>query len=153
MTTAERIRELVRYEPDTGHFYSLRTGKKRFSTPNVFGYLRLSVDGKNYTAHRLAWLYVHGAWPNVVDHINGNPADNRLCNLRSVTPAENRQNQQKVRSSSKTGFIGVRFKRNRFIALLFIDGKKKEFGRFLTAEEAHASYLEAKRKHYPAFAG
>lgn len=153
MTTPDRIRELVRYEPDTGHFYDLRTGKQRLSAPNVFGYLRLSVDGTSYTAHRLAWFYVHGVWPNVIDHINGDPADNRLCNLRSVTPAENRQNQQRVRSDSKTGFTGVQLRKGRFAAVLFVDGRPKEFGRFPTAEEAHASYLEAKRKHYPAFAG
>ena len=47
------------------------------------GYVRIGIDGRKYTSHRLAWLYVHGVWPSdQIDHINRNRSDNRIANLR-----------------------------------------------------------------------
>lgn len=53
------------------------------------GYILVGVDNRLYLAHRLIWMMVYGEWPNVIDHKNGDPSDNRLVNLRNVNQSEN----------------------------------------------------------------
>ena len=86
--TAERLRERLHYDAGTGVFTRrvgsghARTGEMAGSVHST-GYVRISIDGGKYTAHCLAWLYVHGVWPpDQIDHINGNRSDNRIANLR-----------------------------------------------------------------------
>ena len=84
--TAERLRQVLHYDPEIGVFTRLvqkpnRYASREFAGGNVArtGYARVSVDRIQYQAHRLAWLYVYGRWPNAeVDHINGDRSDNRL---------------------------------------------------------------------------
>jgi hypothetical protein len=110
------------------------------------GYIRISVDNKNYKAHRLAWLYVNGEWPShEIDHINGNRSDNRIDNLRDVPRAQNIQNQVKPHSNNKTGYLGVtKGPCNRFRAFIGVNGKNVNLGRFDTAELASEFYQLAK---------
>jgi hypothetical protein len=96
--TAEVLRTLVHYDPETGLFkwktqsWPRNPGPIEQKTPK--GYTRFSVLNKRYMAHRLAWLYVTGAWPRgQIDHINGDRSDNRWANLRDVTPSENARNR------------------------------------------------------------
>lgn len=120
-------------------------------SPKGDGYIRICVDQRDYKAHRLAWLFMTGEWPaGDIDHINGNREDNRWANLRVVTCAMNAQNRRKAHSNNKsTGVLGVSKDRGRFMASIFVDGKSRKLGRFLTVEEAEAAYLNAKRKHHP----
>jgi hypothetical protein len=159
--TAERLRNLLHYDPETGVFTRLvgngrnvNIGDKAGSTHKGSGYRYIMVDRKNYSAHRLAWLYIHGAWPiGDIDHMNGLPDDNRLANLRDVTKAMNAQNERRPRKSNTSGFMGVRWRDDRhcWIAVLLIDGCKRKLGAFRTKEDAAAAYIEAKRKHHPGF--
>lgn len=94
--TAEAIRALLRYEPETGHFYwLLNRGSKikagqRAGAVSSEGYCQISIYDRLYRAHRLVWLYVHGEWPSqTIDHIDGNRLNNRLDNLRDVSLKEN----------------------------------------------------------------
>ena len=105
------------------------------------------IDEREYSAHRLAWLYVHGAWPTgQIDHINGDRGDNRISNLRDVTPALNTQNQRRAaRSNKSSGLLGVTANRGRWLAQISIGGKSRNLGRYATPEEAHAVYVAAKR--------
>lgn len=98
-------------------------------------------------AHRLAWLYVHGRWPDgLIDHKNGDRADNRFDNLRDVAHRVNMQNLRKAFVSSKTGLLGASpLKDGRFGAFIKRDGKSKNLGTFDTPELAHAAYVAAKR--------
>lgn len=154
--TAERLRELLHYDPDTGVFRwvaarpNCRSGEQAGCTREN-GHVIICLDGKLYYAHRLAWLYVHGAWPSkLIDHINGNRSDNRIQNLRDVEPSVNAQNIRQAFKTNASGVLGASlFKRTgRYVAMIRIDGKKRYLGYFDTAEEAHAAYLAAKRKHH-----
>src|SRR5690606_34614864 len=100
MLTQQRLKELLYYDPETGIFTRLvgRSGPRARAgdvagSDNGKGYIRIYVDGRPYKAHRLAWFYMHGEWPEEIDHRNGERADNRLSNLRPVTRQQNNLNQ------------------------------------------------------------
>lgn len=104
MLTAERLKQVLTYNPVTGWFWR---GDTLAGSLNLAGYRQIRVDGKLYLAHRLAWLYVHGEWPaDEIDHINGDRADNRFANLRPVTSGQNKMNSAK-RSDNTSGVKGV----------------------------------------------
>lgn len=162
--TAQRLRELLHYDPDTGVFtrFSIETSDGRRSgrlcdlgktvgSRMQNGYLNAGVLGRKYLVHRLAWLYVTGDWPkHHVDHINGDPADNRWANLRDVTREGNLQNQRDARSDNVARLLGVQ-KRLRagkpMWSACIKSGKNKavHLGTFDTPEAAHQAYLKAKR--------
>ncbi len=153
--TAERLRELLHYDPDTGVFTWINSSKIRghcVKAGSVAGtkfghkYVRIGFSGVRYYAHRLAWLYVYGFFPNeVIDHINGDGHDNRISNLRAATRAQNQQNM-KIHKDNSSGFLGVSFHKNRgkWAARICIGSKPKHLGMFSTAEAAHKAYLLAK---------
>lgn len=151
--TAERLRELHNLDPETGRL-TRRTaaGGKRvgdvMGTLNKDGYVRIMVDGLIYLAQRLVWLHYYGSWPSECDHINGIRNDNSIANLRDVTRSINMQNQKKAHN--RTGLpLGVYPSKQRFQATIKIDGKPVYIGNYKTADEAHAAYLEVKRKLHP----
>jgi hypothetical protein len=151
--TQARLRELFHYDPDTGvfHWQVAKTGVPRrrngLAGSVDAGYVRIKVDGHQYRAHRLVWLYVHGVWPDgEIDHINRNRSDNRLCNLRDVSFTTNQQNQSLPTKNNKAGFLGVhRAKGGRFVAQIECSGHNYYLGRFDTPELAHEAYVSAKR--------
>lgn len=157
--THDELLRLVRYEPETGKFYRIARRfnggrlvpcepKETGSARNRDGYIQMSIANEVCVAHRLAWFYVHGEWPDVIDHINGNQADNRLVNLRNGTQAQNTQNIRKPKSHNSTGFLGVSYEkaRGKYVAAVGFGGKRKVVGRFNTPEAAHEAYLKRKRE-------
>lgn len=153
--TAERLREVVHYEPSTGKFIRKVRLAQRHQVgddachPMSNGYLRVGIDSERYLAHRLAWLYVYGEWPDgEIDHINGNRADNRIANLRVGTHAQNMQNRRNAQAGSSHGVMGVYFhKQNRkWVAAVTVMKKTHYAGFYDTPEEAHQAYLRAKRR-------
>lgn len=157
--TADKLRELLAYDPETGRF-TWRIAPRGHKAGSVagcldsYGYVVIRIDGANRKAHRLAWLHIHGENPDgQIDHINGKRDDNRMANLRIVTMQENQHNRLTAHRSSQTGMLGVSPKRGRWRAQIKVDGKKLHLGMFDTPEEAHAAYLEAKRKHHPTSQG
>lgn len=149
----ERLKELFRYEEDTGLFVRIKAVsntkvgdvvKKKDSK----GHLQVRIDGRHYSAHRLAWMYVHGAWPSgQIDHINGVRDDNRIKNLRDVSHAINAQNIHTANKGSKTKLLGACFHKasGKYVAQISVDKKIKHLGLFETPEQAHQQYLSAKR--------
>lgn len=151
--TAERLRELVSYNPVSGELVWLRTvsstavaGKPVGKLDISHGYLRRTVDCVRYAEHRLVWLYMTGEWPeSQIDHVNGDRKDNRWENLREATDSENRQNMAR-RSNGSSRFPGVRwFKRDqRWAAAITKDYKQKHLGYFDSEEAAFSAYCAAK---------
>lgn len=147
----------IHYDPETGAFTRLIKSSASakvgptLGNPRGDGYRALSVCGKEQYLHRLAWFYVHKSWPKfVIDHINGDKTDNRLCNLRDIPQKLNLQNIRKSKGRGPGALLGVARFRDRFRADIRIDGKKKHLGVFASAEAAHEAYLDAKRKYHPA---
>lgn len=149
--THDRLLELVSYDPDTGIFINkikrsnCSPAGKVLGTPNASGHLIIQIDKKQYMAHRLAWFYCFSEWPeNIIDHIDGNPANNSLDNLREATKSTNGFNSGK-RSNNTSGFKGAFFdkRRNKFYSQINIQRTKKWLGYFNTAEEAHNAYVTA----------
>ena len=160
LVTHSELKRLLRYEPETGQFHRLQSADKRNSkhvgkvagcvAPQ--GYVYIKIRARNYTAARLALFYVNGRWPSgEVDHINRIKSDNRLCNLRAVSRSENFQNRVDPMPKNTTGLLGVTRSQtsSRFFAMIHVPIRKRIYlGSFATAEEAHAAYMEAKKKYH-----
>lgn len=149
----ETLREIVNYDHETGLLSWRKAGrgrKRRVGTPNTCGHLRVEINGTLYYVHRLIWLWVHGTWPlHEIDHLDGDPSNNRLSNLRDVPRAVNAQNAVRAHRDSHTGVLGVTQSANkkRWVASVGTGGGRiKYLGTFDTPELAHAAYLNAKRE-------
>ena len=143
----------LRYDPYTGAFtWAVSPGRRvRAGTPagtESDGYRQVCYGGKVYKAHRLAWFLVYGAWPSEqVDHRNGVRDDNRIANLRAVGFEGNAQNIRVAYKNNVTsGMLGVTRRRKKWEAAIMCRGVKHYLGVFATPEDAHAAYVEAKRK-------
>lgn len=145
------------YCEDTGIFTNKITRGPRSkagespSYVDKHGYMLARLDWKLYPLHRLAWLYVHGEFPqNFIDHINGKKNDNRICNLRPATQAQNTQNQRKPRKDNTSGYLGVTKCKDRlgdlWVAQVQLNKKLAYSSVHSTPEEAHQAYIEAKRR-------
>lgn len=158
MITQDQLKHHLHYDPSTGLFSWLNPTSNRVSKGQAAGVLNRALNciyiglfGKRHKAHRLAWLYVYGVWPSgIIDHINGDSTDNRIENLREVDKRTNGQNQRKAHKDSRTGLLGVTFdkRKQKYVASIKYSGKRHFLGNYLTPEEAHQAYLEAKRQHH-----
>lgn len=151
----ERFSQALSYDPDTGVFtwnFSPRIGIKAGRVAGSFqsdGYRLIKLHGKRHAAHRIALLLTEGVWPpNLVDHIDGDKANNRLSNLRHATGSENLQNQRRAHRNSTSGFLGVSIQRRdgKWLATIKAGAKRLRLGTFSTPEEASDCYQEAKRR-------
>lgn len=150
--TQDRLKELFLYEPETGKFTRKSTPNRKVGSVTSHGRLNIFIDYQQYYAHRLAWLYVYGSWPVAdVDHIDGNPLNNAIENLRDVSRSVNMQNIKRARKDSHSGLVGVLKdkRKDRYMAYICVDGGRKYLGTFDTAEQANAAYLSVKRLVHP----
>lgn len=157
LISPERVREILHYDPETGIFTWLsdrgtnrlagrRAGYKR----STDGYWVICIEGRSYLAHRLAWAYVTGEWPeNEIDHKNGLTDENAFANLREATHTQNMKNRK--RKSSFTG-ASRGHRSSRWEARISVDGKTKHLGTFDTQEDAAKAYRAAANQHYGEFA-
>lgn len=153
-----RLKELYVYDPQTGVFtfavsraFVLRGAEA--GTTDRYGYRRLSVDGKVYLAHRLAWLYQTGAWPSgAIDHINQVRDDNRWENLREASPAENGANA--ATRSVRDGRRGVHWvpRCRRWCARLRVRGVQVHLSYHTSFSDACSARRAAEQTHLGKFA-
>jgi len=143
MITQQELKELVNYDKDTGIFTWKKRTSNRVKVGDAIGnlhncgYVEMSVGGKRYLAHRIAWLYMYGYIPQLIDHIDGNKQNNKICNLREATYQSNVYNS-KIRSDNKSGVRCVSWnkKRNSWEVRLKIDGKLKHYGDYKDLSDA-----------------
>lgn len=155
----DRLLEVLNYNPDTGIFtWKVRTSN-RVKVGDVAGdmegngYLRISVDGNRFRAHRLAIIYVYGdGYYEQVDHINHIRTDNRISNLRVATHSQNNWNQQLQRKNT-SGVKGVYWdkNRNKWSAYCCVMGKKHMLGRFSDIKSAENAVIEFRAKAHGEF--
>lgn len=154
--THERLIQLLSYNFETGIFHwKVRRGPRLAgSIAGCSGrYSRIRVDYHEYLSHRLAWFYVHGEWPKVIDHKYGTSWGNGIDNLRDASSQVNSENRIKASKNSKSGVIGIRRSGNgeKWTASIGISRKSIYLGTFDTSEEASEAYKEAKKKNHTGF--
>jgi len=168
--TAERLKQVVNYDAETGIFtwlprkhsefehvktWNKRWAGKRAGALRPDGYITICVDRKAYQAHRLAWLFVHGLMPAYqIDHINMDRSNNRIDNLRDVSQSINQQNRYARKKESDLPAGVCLFKRNLkrpYQAKIWKDRKTIHLGYFETADLAHSAYIEARKKLHPGY--
>ena len=145
--SAERLRELLDYDPQTGEF---AWKPQKAGTLTSDGYIQICVDGKRYRAQRLAVLHMTGEWPkDVVDHKNRVRSDNRWGNLEDSNPSKNAMNSG-VFSTNTSGVRGVCWHRRtgKWHAKIDVRGKRVHLGYFDTLEEATAARQDAEERFH-----
>jgi hypothetical protein len=150
--TADEVRRLLDYDAING-LLTWRVSFPRVKAGQEAGYLLergyvgIRIGGREYKAHRVAWLHFYGVWPEGdIDHIDHDKTNNRICNLRDVSRSVNTQNKRRARSDSTTGFLGVSKNGSGFKAAIQVDGRRTTIGTFSTPEKAYEAYLVAKRQ-------
>lgn len=155
MLTLERLKSVLRYDPETGRWTNLVTRARaragdEAGNRDAIGRHRIMLDGVHYRSSRLAYLYMKGEWPpHQIDHKNGDATDDRWENLR---PATNQQNGWNTKPYNRIGLKGVVKKRRQYQARIFFNGKLRHLGFFPTAQEAHDAYKLAALEHFGEFA-
>lgn len=146
------------YNRRTGIFTRrIATGGGRWKAGSVVGcladgYILVSVDGVLYKAHRLAWFYVHGVWPDGdLDHKDTIRHHNWISNLRPATRAENMQNVRVARVDNRSGLLGAHWSNRdqKWFSRIKVGKKTHWLGYHPTAKAAHAAYKAAKRRLHP----
>lgn len=159
MITQTELKSLFEYDENTGLFKRIKNiGNAKIGeiagTITNKGYVRIRVNINRYLAHRLVWLYIHGNFPkNQIDHINGNRADNRLCNLRECSPYENQWNR-KIRDFSESKIKGVKRnkKTNSWEVQITFNKKRLYLGSFKNLDDAKLVIEKARLKYHGEFA-
>ena len=152
--TQVMLHELLEYK-DGQLFWKVSRGRQKAG--NRAGYL--CANGRRYVKigeklmleHRVIWMMQHGEAPEFLDHIDGNPLNNRIENLRPATKAQNAMNRR-VRSDNGLKIKGVQTRGNKFASYIYVNNDKKYLGIFDTAEEASMAYQQAAQTHFKEFA-
>ena len=159
MISAERLRELLSYDLDTGVFIwrhrrrGIRAGDVA-GYKDRLGYINITIEYRRYFAHRLSWFYVYGYWPPAeTDHRDHDRSNNRISNLRLATSSQNGQNSIRSRNNI-SGVKGVHWvwSRRCWQAQIKVQGKKIWLGYFRSLDEAAAAYKEAAIRYHGEFA-
>lgn len=152
----ERLMQILHYDPGSGLFTWIndqRSGVKAGSVAgsiNSNGYIIIMISKKSYSAHRLAYFYVKGVWPQKhIDHINGVRTDNRIKNLRNADSIKNGQNMRLL-DTNKSGFKGVHWSKacNKWRAKIDLNGSQHHLGFFSDLELAALVAAEARDKYF-----
>lgn len=155
------LHRVLDYRPDSGEFtWKVKNGGRSTGVGEIAGgrthngYWRISIGGIRYLAHRLAWVYVFGEIDNTkdIDHINGNPLDNRISNLRLATRSQNLLNKGRQKRNT-SGIVGVTWnkKSRTWHAKGCLCGKDYFIGAFNSISDAAAARKEFETRHHGEF--
>lgn len=158
MITQSELKEVLDYNPDTGVFIWLKSNGNRAKVGNVAGakrrgYIRIQIKEKMYSAHRLAYLYMTGNFPeNFIDHINHIRDDNRWVNLRDATDSQNGANRPKFKNNT-SGYKGVCWHKRdkKWCAKIQYMKKSIHIGYYTTPQEASEAYKKKAIELYREF--
>ena len=159
MITQANLKESLYYDPETGVFtwlhrpschFKRECDQRTFNTKyagkvagstNAHGYIQIMLFGVNELAHRLAFIYMNGKSPEIIDHLDGDRSNNQFTNIRPASKSENNRNSL-VGKNNKSGFKGVYWSKcaNKWAAQIVIDKSKKYLGLFSCPEEAAKRY-------------
>lgn len=179
LPSPEVLRQLLRYQPETGRLFwkerpvsmfpgtnarpsehsrkqwnSRCAGKRAFASLNCNGYPNGKIFGRSYLAHRVIWKMTYGQIPDgQIDHVNGDKTDNRLCNLRIATAAQNQHNRPAYRTN-QSGRKGVSWHKRigKWQARICLGGKLRSLGYFSSLDEAAEAYDRAALELHGEFA-
>jgi len=155
---AKDVKKLFGYDAGLLHWLERPTLGKSWNTKHAgkvagsithLGYRVILIDRRPYKAHRLVWAFFHGEWPDgYIDHINGDPSDNHISNLRVVSAQDNGRNMRRSRANS-SGITGVHYRRHirKWVARIFVNGRDTHLGVFDTAADAAAARQAAQATH------
>lgn len=158
--TIYRFSELLEYKFWTGDLvWRVSRGKARMGTiagfANPNGYREIGIDGKNFKAHRVAWMMHNGPIPEgmYIDHINGFPGDNRMENLRLATQSQNLGNRRGTAGRKlPKGVVRSGSKKKPYKAAIMLNGRRYCLGYFGCPTGAHLAYVAAARRLFGEFA-
>lgn len=165
MLDLETLRDLLRYDAESGNLYWMVRHRKYFRSDGECkrwnnryaghlafsikpsGYFEGMIFRKQHKGHRVAWALHYGEWPDgLIDHINGIRTDNRISNLRVVTSSENCRNGV-IRKNNPSGVSGVWKCGNRWRAGIHAEGRQIHLGLFKTLPEAAAARKQAEARY------
>jgi len=158
MLTYEKVNELFEYLPNGELKRKITTSPKSIEGTIVGNgdlrrYKYFSFKGKKYYNHRVVWLLHHGCMPKQIDHINGNPLDNRIENLRECNQSQNNWNQG-IKITNKSGHKGISWyvRDKRWVAKLNVCGKSHIVGNFVNKDDAIKAMEKARIELHKEFA-
>ncbi len=165
MLDHRRLTELLHYNPISGIFVwkvdrggparsGCRAGTRHVIRYKNCTYARwyITIDYVKYFAHRLAWFYVHKKWPErEIDHIDGNPENNAIANLRAATRSQNAANKRSAPNTT-SGHRGITYYCNGYKVEIYMFGTRHYIGRFKTLQEAIVARNDAARRIQGGFA-
>lgn len=150
----QRIKKLLEYR-DGKLYWKVQRGRcvvgSEAGAIAVNGRVYVQLDGKKHLAHRIVWIMHNETCPEFLDHIDGNPLNNCIENLRPATKAQNAMNRV-VKSDNKLGVKGVCKRKNKYAAQIYAEGKNIFIGLYDSVSEAAEAYKQAANKHFGEFA-
>ena len=159
MITQEYLKEILTYNKEAGIFTWKVNHTQKIRIGNIAGtlnknYILIQINKKKYSAHRLAWLYEYGNFPkHNIDHIDGNPSNNKISNLREANQSQNGMNK-KLHKNNNSGIKGVGWHKasKKWRARITINRIQHNLGLFDDKELAELVVMEARNKYHGEFA-
>jgi hypothetical protein len=157
--TQKRLKQVLNYNPDTGEFRWKEPGPRRTvggiagTSPDGKRHVAIMIDGRIFYAHRLAWMYIYGVMPYMIDHRDTNKGNNRISNLRITDQSRNLANRG-MTAKNTSGYKGVYWNSSckKWYALIRVRGERITIGKHEDPTVAHEMYKEAAIKYFGEFA-
>ena len=151
----DELKSLLSYNPDTGVIRWIAKGKGRIKKKEAgtllhSGYAGICIGSKRWQSHRIAWALHYGKLPkDQIDHINGIRTDNRICNLREASNAQNGKNLG-LSKANKSGVKGVYFDKsnNKWRAFIKVNFKQIDLGRYVNLQDAINARMIAEQQYF-----